>query len=171
VPIIERLSQIEKKGTFMGLESNPSPLGSAAHATPGSRLEEESDLSPETLADLQMVRQHRANLLVVGEPAATAVILDLLGLSARDTIMTWRPRQPLELPPPGRTTTLILHDVDQLSSAAQGAVLRWLDQCAGQTWVVSTTTEPLWRRVEAGAFSETLYYRLNIVCLSAASED
>ena len=152
----------------MGLETIPFD---GAHATPASRrLQEESDLSPDTLADLQMVRRHRANLLVVGEPAATAVILELLGLNARDTT-TWRPRQPLELPPPGRTTTLILHDVDQLSPAAQGAVLRWLDQTAGQTWVVSTTTAPLWPCVAAGAFSETLYYRLNIVCMSAAAED
>jgi transcriptional regulator of acetoin/glycerol metabolism len=85
--------------------------------------------------------------------------------------VTWRPGQPLELPAAGRATTLILHDVNQLTIAAQEAVLRWLDLSAGRIWVVSTSTEPLWPQVESGAFSDTLYYRLNIVCVRVPPEE
>lgn len=156
----------------MGSQSNADgAFGTGGRSNRVPRVSEDSDFSPDTLEDLQIVRAHHANLLVVGDPAATGVILELLGLTPRDAVTTWRPRQPLELPPPGRPTTLILHDVDQLTSAAQGAVLRWLDQSPGQTWVVSTTTEPLWPHVENGAFNEVLYYRLNTVCLHATSED
>ena len=135
-------------------------------------LGEDSDLAPETLEDLHIARLHRANLLLVGGHAATGAILELLGLSSGEPVTSWRPRQPLELPPPSRPTTLILHDVDQLTAAAQAAVLRWLDNSSGQVWVVSTTTEPLWPHVDAGSFDEVLYYRLNTVCLYAtATED
>jgi hypothetical protein len=154
----------------MGFQSNAG--GALASAAPGNdvpHLGEDSDFAPDALEDLQIVRLHRANLLVVGDPAATGVVLELLGLSPREPVTTWRPRQPLELPPPGRATTLILHDVDQLTPAAQAAVLRWLDQSARQPWVVSTTTEPLWPHVDRGAFNEVLYYRLNTVCLHAPS--
>ena len=86
-------------------------------------------------------------------------------------MVQWRPGQALELPPPGRATTLVLHDVGQLTIAAQVAVLRWLDQSAGRIWVVSTSTEPLWPQVESGAFNDTLYYRLNIVCVRVPVPD
>jgi transcriptional regulator of acetoin/glycerol metabolism len=98
------------------------------------------------------------------------VVLNELRLSPREAIVTWRPGQPLELPPPGRATTLLLRDVDQLTVAAQGAVLRWLDQSAGRIWVVSTSAEPLWPQVESGVFSDVLYYRLNIVCVHVPCE-
>ncbi len=140
----------------------------ANHVPPAG---EESNLSPETLDDLSMVRLKRTNLLVVGDRAATDMVLDELRLTLRDAIVNWRPGQPLDLPPPGRTTTLILHDVDQLTVAAQGAVLRWLDQSAGRIWVVSTAAEPLWPQVESGVFSDVLYYRLNIVCVRVPSDD
>ena len=130
------------------------PLGDGDH-----------DLSSETLDDLELVRDKRTNLLVIGERKATRAVLEQLRLGPRETVIVWRPGQPLDLPPPGRATTLILHDVDQLTIAAQGAVLRWLDQSAGRIWVVSTSTEPLWPQVDSGAFSDTLYYRLNIVCV------
>jgi hypothetical protein len=152
----------------MGFEANAASAFGTSGRLPHFR--EDLDFPPETLEDLHIVRVHHTNLLLVGDPAATGVILELLGLEGRDGVTTWRPRQPLELPPPGRATTLILHDVDQLTSAAQGAVLRWLDQNPGETWVVSTTPESLWPQVENGSFNEVLYYRLNTVCLHATSE-
>jgi hypothetical protein len=108
---------------------------------------------------------------VIGERTATRAVLEQLRLGPREMVVTWRPGQALELPPPGRATTLLLHDVDQLTIAAQGAVLRWLDQSVGRIWVVSTSTETLWPQVESGAFSDTLYYRLNIVCVRVPAPD
>jgi hypothetical protein len=123
------------------------------------------------LDDLQMVRLKRTNLLVVGDDDATNAVLDELRLGPRDGIVVWRPGQPLDLPSAGRVTTLILHDVDQLTTAAQDTVLRWLDQGAGRIWVVSTSAEPLWPHVDAGAFSDVLYYRLNIVCVRVPADE
>lgn len=155
----------------MGLPSNADGARATARANHLPPPGEESTLSPETLDDLHMVRVKRTNLLVVGDPAATDAVLDELRLSARESIVSWRPGQPLDLPPPGRATTLLLHDVDQLTVAAQAAVLRWLDQSAGRIWVVSTTIEPLWPQVETGVFSDVLYYRLNIVCVRVPSDE
>lgn len=155
----------------MGLPSNADDARATTRANQLPPAGEDANLSPETLDDLYMVRLKRTNLLVVGDRAARDMVLDELRLTPRDAIVSWRPGQPLDLPPPGRTTTLILHDVDQLTVAAQGAVLRWLDQSAGRIWVVSTAAEPLWPQVESGVFSDVLYYRLNIVCVRVPSDE
>jgi hypothetical protein len=159
-----------KESTSMGLHSNGATRNTARpnHAPPAG---DDPGFTSETLDDLAMVRLRRANLLVVGSEAATGEVLNHLQLSQRDPIVAWRPGQALDLPAPGRATTLILHDVDQLTTAAQGAVLRWLDQSAGRMWVVSTSAEPLWPHVEAGAFNDVLYYRLNIVCVRVPSDE
>ena len=154
----------------MALPSTADAARASARANHFPPAEEESSLGPETFDDLHMVRLKRTNLLVVGDRAATDMVLNELRLSPREAIVTWRPGQPLDLPPPGRATTLLLRDVDQLTVAAQGAVLRWLDQSAGRIWVVSTSAEPLWPQVESGVFSDVLYYRLNIVCVHVPSE-
>jgi len=126
-------------------------------------------LPREARRDLQIVWLQRTNLLLLGASGPTRMVLEMLKLDLREPVMTWRPGQPLDLPPPGRAATLILHDVDELTSPDQHALLRWLEQNAGQTRVVSTTAEPLWPRVRTGAFNEVLYYRLNTVCLSATA--
>src|SRR5688572_14280934 len=146
----------------MGLQSNAALKTGPADQLPP--LDGDPGLNSDTLDDLELVRDKRTNLLVIGERTATRAVLEQLRLGPREMVVTWRPGQALELPPPGRATTLLLHDVDQLTIAAQGAVLRWLDQSVGRIWVVSTSTETLWPQVESGAFSDTLYYRLNIVC-------
>ena len=155
----------------MGLHSNASAERETARAPHAPASEEDAVFSPEILDDLQMVRLKRTNLLVVGNRSATGAVLDRLRLGRRESVTSWRPGQPLDLPPPGRATTLILHDVDQLTLAAQGAVLRWLDQSAGRIWVVSTSAEPLWPQIDAGAFSDVLYYRLNIVCVRVPADE
>jgi len=106
------------------------------------------------------------NLLLVGTAGAFRLVLEMLWLELREPIVRWRPGQPLELPLPGRAATLVLHDVGELTYDDQHRVLRWLERTAGQTRVVSTTTVPLWPGVKAGAFNETLYYRLNTVCVN-----
>jgi transcriptional regulator of aromatic amino acid metabolism len=60
---------------------------------------------------------------------------------------------------------VILQDVGALTRADQHRLLDWLDDAAGRTQVVSTTPAPLWPRVQAGAFIDRLYYRLNTVCM------
>jgi transcriptional regulator of acetoin/glycerol metabolism len=93
----------------------------------------------------------------------------MLELGVREPLQTWRPGQPLELPPPGRAATLVLHDVDRMTWSDQETLLRWLDRTAATVRVVSTAALPMWPRVQAGGFSEMLYYRLNTVCLTAGT--
>ena len=140
----------------------------------GSRLEAvEWRLAREVHNDLQIVGRKRTNVLLLGSPGDTGIVLEMLGLGMerREPILTWRPGQPLELPSPGGVVTLIFHDVDKLTPSDQLVVLDWLDHTAGRIRIVSTTRQPLWPRVQTGVFSEVLYYRLNTVCLSATVSD
>ena len=125
----------------------------------------------EAHADLQIVGTQRTNLLLLGAPGATGLVLQRVDLGLREPILTWRPGQPLVLPTYGHPATLILHEVDKLTSLDQHTVLRWLDHSSGRIRVVSTTSEPLWPRVQTGTFNEKLYYRLNTVCLTAAPSE
>jgi hypothetical protein len=133
----------------------------------------ECRLAREVHSDLQIVWRKRTNVLLLGSPGDTGIVLEMLGLGMerREPILTWRPGQPLELPSPGGVVTLIFHDVHKLTPSDQLVVLDWLDHTSGQIRIVSTTREPLWPRVQTGCFSEVLYYRLNTVCLSAMASD
>jgi transcriptional regulator of acetoin/glycerol metabolism len=60
---------------------------------------------------------------------------------------------------------MVLHDVGRLQPHEQLDLLAWLEQADGRTQVVSTSATPLLPRVQCGAFIDTLYYRLNTVCV------
>jgi transcriptional regulator of acetoin/glycerol metabolism len=105
----------------------------------------------------------RTNVLVVGNPEATRIVVDMLRLDLRGPIVRWRAGQPLDLPSPARAATLVLENVTRLTTDEQFRVLRWLDDVKGRIRVVSTTNDPLWPRVQVGVFNEVLYYRLNTV--------
>ena len=113
--------------------------------------------------DLQVGSMPRTNVLVVGNSEATRIVVDMLRLDLRGPIARWRAGQPLDLPTPARAATLVLENVSRLTTDEQFRVLRWLDDVRGTIRVVSTTSEPLWPRVQVGVFNEVLYYRLNTV--------
>ncbi len=113
--------------------------------------------------DLQVGSMPRTNVLVVGNPEATRIVVDMLRLDLRGPIVRWRAGQPLDLPSPARAATVVLENVTRLTTDEQFRVLRWLDDVKGRIRVVSTTNEPLWPRVQVGVFNEVLYYRLNTV--------
>jgi transcriptional regulator of acetoin/glycerol metabolism len=105
----------------------------------------------------------RTNVLVVGNPDATRIVVDMLRLDLRGPVVRWRAGQPLDLPSPAHAATLVLENVTGLTTDEQFRVLRWLDEVRGRIRVVSTTSIPVWPRVQVGVFNEVLYYRLNIV--------
>jgi hypothetical protein len=107
----------------------------------------------------------RTNLLLVGSPGAVRIVMEMLWLDLREPILTWRPGQPLDLPTPGRASTLVLHDVNELTADEQRRMLDWLDQTGSRIRVVSTSRTSLWPLLKAGAFEDALYYRLNTVCV------
>jgi hypothetical protein len=114
-------------------------------------------------AEIAMAASVRVNLLLVGIGAVPVLLEMLEGDLQNEAILSWRPGEFLELPSPGRPATFILHDVHELAASDQQELVRWLEQAAGCIRVISTTEEPLWPRVNAGSFDESLYYRLNMV--------
>ena len=139
--------------------------GGAAGASTVLQIREEWRLAREAHKDLQVAGMPGTNLLLVGSPGAVRIVMEMLWLELREPILTWRPGQTLELPTPGRASTLVLHDVNELTADEQRRMLEWLDQTAGRIRVVSTTRTSLWPLLKSGDFHDALYYRLNTVCV------
>jgi len=90
------------------------------------------------------------NVLVVGNPDATRIVVDMLRLDLRGPVVKWRAGQPLDLPTPGLAATLVLENVSELNLEEQFRLLRWFDDMRGKIRVVSTTRVPLWPHVQVG---------------------
>ena len=115
--------------------------------------------------DLHLIRVLRVNVLLMGTDGVIQDVLTRLGPHLRDPIEIWRAPERLDLWPPQELGTLILRDIGDMSRADQSRLLEWLELSAGHTQVVSTTRLPLLTSVEANIFLDTLYYRLNTVCV------
>jgi hypothetical protein len=124
-----------------------------------------------TAEDWRVARIARVNVLLVGSEELLERIVDALRPHFCEPIEVWHPAACLVLPPSRGTGTLILRDVDAMPRADQHRLCDWLEVTAGRTRVVSTTRQPLFPLLEAGTFAETLYYRLNVLCLHATSCD
>jgi len=131
-----------------------------------TQLREEWRLARSAHRDLQILRMGRMNVLLTGEEGPVENVLDMLRPNLRAPIRNWQPNDRLALPL-AEVGTMILRDVGALPPDDQHRLLEWLDLTAGRTQVVSTTTASLLARVRAGEFLDTLYYRLNTVCVDA----
>jgi hypothetical protein len=130
-----------------------------------SRLEEEWRMTRAALLELHRLGKPRVNLLFTGMDVVIENVLTVLGPELRQPLMTWHRGERLKLPPTAVAGTMILHNVGALAREDQRRLLEWTDRSAGRTQVISTTPAPLLRYVLAGAFLDTLYYRLNTVCV------
>lgn len=119
--------------------------------------------------ELRLVEQHRVNLLLMGQHDIVQPMVDALSARFHQPVGTWSPGERLVLPPAERTGTMVLNDVGALALQDQIQLLEWLSTASGRTQVVSTTPSPLLPRVQSGKFIDTLYYRLNTVCVDATS--
>jgi len=152
---------------------NPASLSSglAARARRASasetvpQLPEHWRLARAAHVDLLLMGMPRVNLLLIAPDAVVRYVLESLLLNLREPIARCVPGQPLDLPPHEFISTLILHDVGRLQPHEQLDLLAWLEQANGRTQVVSTASAPLLPRVHSGLFIDTLYYRLNTVCV------
>jgi hypothetical protein len=147
--------------------SAPSERAPSGYALPDCGPLDSASLLRE---DCRLARAARVNLLVIHGEGGLQDLLEWLMLDLQSPIATLvatalRTGEPLVLPPVARARTLILQDVGALTRADQHRLLDWLDRAAGRTQVVSTTPASLWPRVQAGAFIDRLYYRLNTVCM------
>ena len=79
--------------------------------------------------------------------------------------MAWQPGKPFVLPSTPQPGTMVVRHVDTLVQEDQRRLLDWLERAAGVTQVISTASAPLLPSVEAGAFMQSLYYRLNTIYL------
>jgi hypothetical protein len=118
--------------------------------------------------ECRLARSARVNLLVVHSQGDLRNLLEWLKLDLQEPIVTWRAGDRLVLPPVAWARTMILQDVGALGHTDQLSLIDWLERAAGRTQVVSTSSTPLWPRIQAGAFIDSLYYRLNTVCVDVA---
>src|SRR3954452_7467438 len=114
------------------------------------------------LSVLQRVfRRTKHNLLLIGGERR----LDRALAQLRDW---WSgPVHATELPgplvlPTALVGAVLLRDIAALTRDQQERLFRWLDVANGRVQVISATSTDLFAAVLAGAFSDRLYYRLNV---------
>jgi transcriptional regulator of acetoin/glycerol metabolism len=110
----------------------------------------------------------RVNLLVVGPCGAVEELLARVVDGSEGANSTWRPGHPFDLPAIAPFGTMVLRDVDTLMLDDQRRLLEWLELAAG-IQVISTASAPVLSLVDAGAFLQRLYYRLNTIYIDLAS--
>ena len=115
--------------------------------------------------DWRVLRTTHPNVLVVGTDIAVNDALRTLQWTCRQPVVTCWATDPLVLPSPPTSGTLILRDMVALSPDGQRHLLAWLDEAHGRTQVIATCAQPLWPSRETRAFLDSLYYRLNVVYL------
>jgi hypothetical protein len=103
------------------------------------------------------------NLLLIGAPSATRALIDDLMSSLAAPVVCWDTGT-ADLPADS-IGTLVIHDVASLTPAHQDRLLEWLNNRSPRRSVIATSIEPFYRNVETGLFSDSLYYRLNVVTL------
>ena len=130
-----------------------------------SQLREDWRLARAAHEDLVRMGRPRVNMLFTGTEGVIENMMDALLPDLREPIGRWCPGEQLLLPPPSLIGTMIFHEIGKMPYLDQHRLNEWLETAAGKTQVISTTTEPLFSRVEAGLFVDALYYRLNIICM------
>jgi hypothetical protein len=154
--------------------STPSKVYAAARRTPPVADDTPDGSDHETLDRglevLQLAEKHRVNVLLMGTNDLVHRVLAALHERLHEPVARWSPGEQFVLPPAEEGGTMLLHDVGSLAIQEQIQLLEWLTNAHGRTQVVSTTPGLLLPRVKAGAFIDTLYYRLNTVCLDGTME-
>jgi Sigma-54 interaction domain len=135
----------------------------------GSKLPDHWRMARAAHVDLLLMGMPRVNLLLIAPDGVVRFVLESLLLDLHEPIAQWRPGERLALPAADDSGTLVLHEASSLTPDDQLRLLDWLEQADGRTQVVSTSSTPLLPRVHAGTFIDTLYYRLNTVCVDVTS--
>lgn len=135
-----------------------------AGSGPGFTLPEYWRMASAVQGNLGQVGMPRVNALFVGvDDRVWSVLAATLTLAS--PVAVWRPGDPMHLPENGTIRTLIIREVGTMSGAEQVRLLEWLDRAVGRTQVVSISKDPLIALVDEGRFINTLYYRLNTICV------
>jgi hypothetical protein len=152
----------------------PSKVYAAARRTPpvADDVPDGSDHESfdQGLEILQLAEKHRVNVLLLGTNHLVHRVMAALHERLNEPVARWSPGEQFVLPPAEEGGTVLLNDVGSLPIQEQIQLLEWLTGAQGRTQVVSTAPSLLLPRVKAGAFIDTLYYRLNTVCLDGTVE-
>lgn len=155
------------------MENSPQVSGGTPHAggplARGSQLPDHWRMARAAHVDLLLMGMPRVNLLLIAPEGVVRFVLESLLLDLQEPIERWRIGQKLALPPTDESGTLVLHEAGTLPTDDQLRLLDWLERTDGRTQVISTSSAPLLPRVHAGGFIDTLYYRLNTVCVDVTS--
>ena len=134
-----------------------------------SKLPDHWRLARAAHVDLLLMGMPRVNLLLIAPDGVVRFVLESLLLDLQEPIQRWRSGEALTLPSPDTSGTLVLHEAGSLTIADQLRLLDWLERAEGRTQIISSSSTPLHARVHAGSFIDTLYYRLNTVCVDVMS--
>lgn len=145
-------------------EVRPETLRSSYRGWDRPPLHDDRMAARAAYAELAFLGFPRVNLMLVGGDAAIDCLMDALLPELRGPVHYWRPGDPLALPPPRLITTMVFQDVGAMPQVDQQRLLEWMDQAAGRTQMVSTTSvNPLPRPDASAGLSDRLYYRLNVI--------
>ncbi len=123
----------------------------------------------QALEVVQLAEQHRVNVLLMGTNDVVNRVMAALHERLPEPVARWSPGDEFMLPAVGKVGAIVLNDVGALAIQEQIQLLEWLNTAQGRTQVVSTAPTLLLPRVKAGAFIDTLYYRLNTLCLDGTA--
>jgi hypothetical protein len=155
------------------MENPPQVFGGTPHSggplPHSSALPDHWRLARAAHVDLLLMGMPRVNLLLIAPEGVVRFVLESLLLDLQEPIHRWRPGDVLTLPSPYDSGTLVLHEVGSMTIADQLRLLDWLECAEGRTQVISSSSAPLLARVYAGSFIDTLYYRLNTVCVDVTT--
>ncbi len=152
----------------LAFAGTPDARGPLPH---GSKLPDHWLMARAAHVDLLLMGMPRVNLLLIAPDGVVRFVLESLLLDLHEPIAQWRPGEALALPRVDEAGTLVLHEPGSLRPDEQLRLLDWLERADGRTQVVSTSSAPLLPRVHAGGFIDTLYYRLNTICVDLVSSD
>lgn len=141
---------------------------SAQHVFPVLPHARRRDAEP-AASDQDLARLTRVNVFVVGADDAVAKLVTSLWQSLARPIVVRHRGEPLRLPAYQPAGTIVVYNVDSLTPEEQCALNQWVCAGNGRTRVVSTAGASLLPMVEAGAFDDALYYRLNVVTIDLTS--
>lgn len=120
--------------------------------------------SPDTPDWLLLTDASRPNGLLIGSALEVEAVLDTLRPSLLHPIVQW----PGDGAPWARQQavgTLILRDVAALDPTDCQSLLSWMDNAGAGVQVVSLAPRPVYPLVQQHVFPDSLYYRLNQVCV------
>ena len=116
----------------------------------------------------RVVRTARANVLFMGQGVSAKKVVEALQSQISGPIQVWRPGARLVLPPAEQAGTLVLQELGAMAHDDQRHLHDWLQVSSGHTRVISIAQQPVLPLLEAGTFSDTLYYRLNVLCFQVS---